>query len=143
MFEDDLLEITQDEVKPQVPTKTEEVKKPKPSSNFTPSPMKPTPKQVMKTPKGFSRKHIRSLLNNMSASTFDDLLRIKRPSRQAQLIGQSYIMLLWIFKEAQSLQNKAEDQLRVPYQNLEDEFENWENVQAYVKQDIAGIHNET
>ena len=37
-------------------------------------------------------------------------------------------MLLWMFKEAQSLQNKEEQELRVPYQNLEDEFENWENV---------------
>ena len=128
MFEDDLLEITQDEVKPNEPTQIEETKKSKPSTNFTPSPMKPTPKAVMKTPKGFSRKHIRSLLNNISVTTFDDFLRIKRPSRQAQLIGQSFIMMLWIFKAAQSLQNKEEDELSVPYQNLEDEFENWENV---------------
>ena len=81
MFEDDLLEITQDEVKPEEPAKKEEIKKSKPSTNFTPSPMKPNPKTVMRTPKGFSRKHIRSLLNNMSVTTFDDFLRIKRPSR--------------------------------------------------------------
>ena len=51
-------------------------------------------------------------------------------------------MLLWMFKEAQSLQNKEEEELSVPYQNLEDEFENWENVQAYIKQDITGVHHE-
>ena len=53
-------------------------------------------------------------------------------------------MLLWICKESTlpdaTEGEGADERPRVPFQNLEDEFEVWDNVQAYLKQDISGLH---
>ena len=147
MFEEDLLEVI-DEVKPKQPFSPEEQKKAKPTTNFVPSPMKPQPKSNVKMPKGsFSRKTIKLILGGINAATFQDILRLKRPMRPAQLIGQLFCMLLWICKEAAlpgaTVGEGADELPRVPFQNLEDEFDAWENVQSYLKQDVSGLHQET
>ena len=95
----------------------------------------------------FSRKTVKLILGGINAATFQDVLRLKRPMRPAQLIGQLFCILLWICKEASlpgaTVGEGADELPRVPFQNLEDEFDAWENVQAYLKQDVSGLHQET
>ena len=51
-------------------------------------------------------------------------------------------MLLWICKEAQMSSGSTEHLPKVPFQNLEDEFSSWENVQAYLNSNTAGLYQE-
>ena len=79
MFEQDFLEVI-DEVKPRETAMPNEQKKPKPTTNFAPSPMKPLPKSNLNKARALnSRKTIKAILTSINAATFLDIMRIKKP----------------------------------------------------------------
>jgi len=51
-------------------------------------------------------------------------------------------MLLWISREASITLTSEQRPNLVPFQNLEDEFSSWSNVQAYLNQNVVGIYTE-
>lgn len=51
-------------------------------------------------------------------------------------------MLLWISREASMTLISEQKPNLAPFQNLEDEFASWSNVQAYLNQNVVGIYTE-
>lgn len=112
---------------------------------YQPSPVKPQNlrKQLQ------SRNSIRQILSQFSMKTIDDIVRIKKPQKSSHLIGQLFCMLIWVYRESAGFERNAaaSSQLAskatsVPFQNLEDEFSAWENVQNYLSHNTVSIYSD-
>ena len=108
------------------------------TTSFQPSPIKPQNlrKQFQ------SRNSIKHILTQFNIKTIEDIIRIKKPQKSSQLIGQLICMLLWVCKESTMPASTNDNLPEVPFQNLEDEFSSWENVQTYLEQNQAGMYQE-
>lgn len=49
-------------------------------------------------------------------------------------------MMLWVCREADMPSGAIDELPRVPFQNLEDEFASWDNVVAFINQNVGGLH---
>ena len=91
-----------------------------------------------------SRKTMKESLKDITQETLVDLIRVKRPQRPTLVIGQIFAIMLWIFREQKPFftQSNYINSSKVPYQNLEAQFEIWENIQEFIGEDLPGLLNE-
>ena len=114
----------------EVPSATKVTKHHQPSE-YQPSPLKPRNLRSQFQ----SQNSIKHILPQITIKTIEDIVRIKKPQKSSQLIGQLFCMLLWVCKESVLPATSATESSvppKVPFQNLEDEFSSWENVQSYL-----------
>lgn len=80
---------------------------------------------LKKHEKGLTRKQQMQLaINKINVSVLEEISRLRKPQRQAKLVGKLFCVLLCTFKQPPLQQD-------YPLEMLLNEFENWDNVQSF------------